>query len=219
MKIFFLNSTLNIGGAERMHYEILRRLDSSIFIRKVCCLYGPGTIGRTLIAEGMDLSHGLINNKYDIIGFYKLFRLLKEESADVLCIQNSPLTLFWGFIFGRMLKVPCIITVVHNMKDVDWGERFKSRIVNGFIMRRLDRIIVVSRARMNSLIMEYNLKPEKFVLIHNGIDTDRVMDFKDIKIGDKVIVGIKKDDTLTCAALSYNTKEVEIIGKYIYNGF
>ena len=45
------------------------------------------------------------------------------------------------------------------------------------------------------------------------------MDFKDIKIGDKVIVGIKKDDTLTCAALSYNTKEVEIIGKYIYNGF
>lgn len=195
-KIFFLNTTLNIGGAEKVHYEIVRHLDNSVFTKKLCCLYGPGTIGKILIEEGADLSHSLMKNKYDMIGIYNFFRLIKKERPDLLCIQSLPLTLFLGFICGKILKVPSIVAVVHDMIESNKWTSFKSGLVNKLIMHRLDKIIVVSEARMNSLIKEYNLKPEKLILIHNSIDTQRFVNLKDgngfrreigVSDGDKII--------------------------------
>src|SRR3989338_4833006 len=100
-KIFFLNSTLNIGGAEKMFYEMVKHLDGSMFDKKVCCLYAPGKLGEKLIAEGMSLSHSLMRNKEDLRAVYGLFCLLKKERPDILCLESSPLILFWGFICGK----------------------------------------------------------------------------------------------------------------------
>ncbi|MBU1933605.1 MAG: glycosyltransferase [Candidatus Omnitrophica bacterium] len=172
-KIFFINSTLNTGGAEKMLYELVKHLDPSEFSIKVCCLYKPGAIGGALIQEGVDLRHGLMKGKRDLIGVYKLFRLLREERPDLLCLASSPLTLFWGFVCGRILKVASIVTVIHTMLKPDRWVRFKSGFVNRLVLSRLDGIGVVSRRKLDSLVKEYGLRPDKVTLIHNGVDIDR----------------------------------------------
>jgi glycosyltransferase involved in cell wall biosynthesis len=114
--------------------------------------------------------------------------------------------LFWGYICGKALKIPFIVSVVQNMADPGFWVRFKSRLVNKLIMRGLDNIIVVSRARKDSLIKEYNLVPEKIKLINNSVDINRFKDFnfKDINRLKKEI-GISEDD-----------KVIGMVGRLVY---
>lgn len=172
-KLAFINSTLSLGGAEKMAYEVIRGLDKTGFHIKAYCLYRPGFIGRALMAEGIDFSHTLMRNKYDIAGIYRLFTLLRKERPDILYLENSPLVLFWGFICGRMLDILHIVTVFHTMRKPVWWRRLKSDFVNRLILRRLDRIGVVSKVKLDSLIKEYRLDPARVELINNAVDIDR----------------------------------------------
>jgi len=190
-KILFINSTLNIGGAERMLYEIIRRLDKAKFDIRVACLYKPGYFGERLISEGINLRHGLMKNKYDLTVVYRLVSVLKKELPDVLYIEASPLVLVWGFISGRIAGAPIMKTVIHSMKP-GLKLRIKSYLVNTLILKRLDRIGVVSMAKLKSLIKTYKLDPCKIELIYNAIDIDR---FNDVKAADclRETLGIPKN--------------------------
>ena len=203
-RIFFLNSTLRVGGAEKMVYELVRHLNHNKFQIKVCCLYGSGLIGEMLMAEGIDVNYSLMRNKYDLIGVYKFLSLLKKSRVDLLYIDQGLVSLFWGFICGRMLKVPSIVSIVQNMVDSCWWVRFKSRLVNKLIMHRLDKIIAVSKARMDSLIKEYNIMPKKLILVNNSVDMDRFTDFKDKNVLRQEI-GISEDE-----------KVIGMVGRLVY---
>ncbi|MBU1147284.1 MAG: glycosyltransferase [Candidatus Omnitrophica bacterium] len=194
-KILFLNSTLDIGGAEKMFCELVRHLDNTKFNKKVYCFYSPGTLGEGLISEGINLEHSLIRNRYDLVGIFKFFFMLKKEKADLLYIENSPLTLFWGFLFGKITKVPFMATVVHFMKKPSLLLRLKSGFVSRLILTRLDRVGVVSKAKMDSLTKEYRLRPEKVMLINNAIDIGAFTDIKDTNVLKKEI-GIYKDEKI-----------------------
>jgi|GEM_PF-202934 len=172
-KIFFLNSTLDVGGAEKMFYEIVKRLDSSMFAKKICCLYAPGKIGEALISEGFDLSHSLMRNKYDLRVIYRLFRLLRLERPDMLCVESSSLALFYGFICARLVGISCVVTFIHNMRKPGFWERVKTDIIYRIILPRLDGIGVASKAKLDSMIREYNMDKDRVVLIHNGVDLSR----------------------------------------------
>lgn len=194
-KIFFVNSTLSLGGAEKMVYEVITHLDKAMFSVKVCCLYGPGAIARALMAQGVDIEHSFMKNKYDLLGLYRLLRLVKKERIDLLYLESSPLTLFWGFLFARIAGVSRIVTVIHGMRPPMRWIRFKSEMISRFILPRLDAIGVVSRIKRDSLIKEYGLDPKKVELIHNGIDIDRFNGLKDKdKLREKI--GISKDEKI-----------------------
>lgn len=171
MKILFVHSRLSLGGAEKMAYEVIKGLDRSRFQVKVCCLYSPGTIGKRVLSEGIDMVHSLMQDKYDLAGIYRLFSLLKKERPDILHLESSPLVLFWGFICARLLKIPRKVTVIHTMRKPEKWERFKSGIINRLLLRRLDSIGVVSRLKMESLIRDYGIDPDRLCLLHNAVDT------------------------------------------------
>ncbi len=194
-KIFFLNSTLSLGGAEKMAYEVIMHLDKARFSTKVRCLYRPGTIAKMLMAQGVDIEHGFMKNKYDLLGLYRFFCMMKKECIDLLYLESSPLTLFWGFLFAKILGVPRIVTFIHNMRAPARWIRFKSGVVSRLILPRLDRIGVASRARRDSLIREYNLDPKKVELINNAIDIDRFKTVKD-KAGLRKEIGISKNEKI-----------------------
>ncbi|MDP2922085.1 MAG: glycosyltransferase [Candidatus Omnitrophota bacterium] len=192
-KILFLNSTLNTGGAEKMFYEIVTRLDRTQFTARVVCLYGPGTIGQRLISEGMDLRHSVIKNKYDI---KRVFKLIKEECPDILCLESSPLVLFWGLVCGRLAGVKGIVTFVHSMKRPGFWIGLKTYIVERIVLSRLERIAVPSMAKLEALKKAYSLDSSKLVLIQNCIDIEacrgngdinRLKNSIGIKQGEKVI--------------------------------
>ncbi|MDP8230602.1 MAG: glycosyltransferase [Candidatus Gorgyraea atricola] len=194
-KIAFLNSTLNIGGAEKLGYEIMRDLDKARFTVKSFCLYGPGVIGKRLTSEGIDLTHSLMRNKYDFLVIFRLIKALKAEEIDILYLESSPLVLFWGFICGRIARIPYIYTTIHTMRKPEAWKRYKSGIINRLILRRLDRVGVPSRIKYDSLIKEYGLDSKKLELIQNGIDIKKFDRLKKAN-GLKKELGISRDQKI-----------------------
>ncbi|MBU1061528.1 MAG: glycosyltransferase [Candidatus Omnitrophica bacterium] len=194
-KIVFINSSLSLGGAEKIVYEVIKGLDRTRFQIKSYCLYSPGVIGKALMLEHIDFNHSFMRNKYDLRGIYRLAKLVGKERTDVLYLQSSPLVLFWGFILGMMFKIPHTVTVLHGMKDSFWRERLKSNIVNRLILHRLDRIGVVSKAKLASLLKKYKLDPSKVELINNAVDIDRFTPLKDID-GFKKKIGITDNEKI-----------------------
>ncbi|MFC1620950.1 glycosyltransferase [Candidatus Omnitrophota bacterium] len=191
-KITFLNSTLNIGGAEKLGYEIAQGLDKTRFSVKSICLYGPGVIGERLVSEGMVLTHSLMRNKYDFLAIFRLIKILRKEKIDVLHLESSPLVLFLGFICGRIARIPRISTTIHTMRKPEAWKRYKSGIINKLILRRLDRISVPSKIKYDSLIKEYGLDQKKLELIQNGIDIKKFDRLKKAN-GLKKELGISRD--------------------------
>ncbi|MDP2911547.1 MAG: glycosyltransferase [Candidatus Omnitrophota bacterium] len=194
IKVSFVNSTLNTGGAEKVCSELIRRMDRGVFNVNAYCLYKPGSLGTALISQGVGLKHDFMKSKYDIPGFFKFLSMVKKDIPDILCLEASPLVLFWGFLASRILGISRVITVVHNMKP-SYPQRFKTPVINRLILKRLDMVIAVSNARLELLIKECGLDQSKTILVYNGVDTDKFINKKDenmkkqlgIKSGDKVI--------------------------------
>ena len=169
-------------------------MDRGIFYVNVYCLYKPGPLGAALISQGTSLKHDFMKSKYDITGFFKFLLMVKKDTPDILCLEASPLVLFWGFLASRILGISRVITVVHNMKP-SYAQRFKAPVINRLILKRLDRVIAVSNAKLELLIKECGLDQSKTNLVYNGVDTDKFFNKKDenvkkqlgIKSGDKVI--------------------------------
>lgn len=203
-KILFLNSTLNIGGAEKMFYETVRHLDSSMFTKKVCCLYGPGKIGEALISEGVDLNHSMMKNKYDLRVIYRLSRMIRLEKPDILCIESSPLALFWGFICTKFSRVSCVVTFIHNMRKPGFLARTKTDMIYRLVLPGLQGIGIVSQARIDSMVKEYGLNRAKLFLIQNGIDISKFS-------GNKNTDGLKK--TL---GISKSEKIIGMVGRLVH---
>jgi glycosyltransferase involved in cell wall biosynthesis len=70
-------------------------------------------------------------------------------------------------------------------------------------MNKIDKIIVVSKAKMDSLIREYNLNPDKLVLINNCVDIDKFMDLED------------KDELKRKTGISCGEKVIGMVGRLV----
>ena len=71
-RIFYLITDLDIGGAEKMLFELVQRIDRSKFAPEIGCLKGEGILGRRLEALGIKVKHhrepDLRRHKYRWIG-------------------------------------------------------------------------------------------------------------------------------------------------------
>jgi glycosyltransferase involved in cell wall biosynthesis len=75
------------------------------------------------------------------------------------------------------------------------GMRFKLNLVSRFVLRRLDRIGVVSMAKLNKLLSQFRLNPKRLDLIYNSVDLER---FKNLEKGAEIreIMGIPPENKI-----------------------
>ena len=72
----FINTTLEVGGAETLLVNLVRKLDRGRFAPEVCCLKAKGELGELLAGE-VPVFSNLLGGKFDwrILGRLKrLFR-------------------------------------------------------------------------------------------------------------------------------------------------
>ena len=167
------------GGTERQVLELCKNIDRRGFEVVVACLskgdrfleqlenYGIKTIGlkvdRIYSLEG--LSRGL---------WFRDF--LKEEEVDVLMTHHFGSDI-WGTIFGRMAKVPVIIS---NRRDSGFWRKRRHVLVYRLLQGWVDKIVVVSQAVKDVVVEEEEVKNGKIEIIYNGIDIQRFKRTSDV---------------------------------------
>lgn len=171
VKIVHLISTLQIGDAEAVLYELIKRLDKNTFSQTVI-YFKSGSYVEKLKQLGVEMHHvhGLFFC-YDPIFFVRLFLLLKKLSPDCMHTMLFGAN-FWGRFVAWIFKIP----VTHTL----YGVPLHAGFIKGFVDRLSVRffpqknIVAVSDTVAHSL--HYHapwINTSDIKIIKNGIDPDR----------------------------------------------
>ncbi len=163
---------LAIGGAEKKLLELVKHLDKKRYKIIVCSIGQGGPLQKDFEALNLDVVVCHKRNKFDLSLISKVARLIRECEIDL--VQT---TLLLADLVGAFaarwsgLRPPVISweTVSHGENDI---LRTKSRHVWAYkaAMKRVDKIVAVSREIQTSLIQRRGIPPEKIELIHYGVD-------------------------------------------------
>jgi glycosyltransferase involved in cell wall biosynthesis len=165
--VLYLITELDVGGAERILFDLVTHLDRAKYNPAVACLTGHGDVGRMLEKAGVPVHYLDMRGKYDLRLLFTLPRLLRELNIQILhtFLYHANIT---GGLAGRRAGVPVRIASVH-MLEFRRGRLFGERRSG----RRFDRVVCVSRTVREHMLDKGRIPDEKLVLIPNGIDLKR----------------------------------------------
>jgi glycosyltransferase involved in cell wall biosynthesis len=169
--VLFLEPTLPLGGAERVLFDLVTRLDRDRFRPVVCCLKTPGAIGEALAARGVPVYHDLLSYRYSPAVLPRLVGLLRRERIQVIHTIHQPLNNFWAVLAGRLAGGPVLVSSVHATRST--SHRGRAMLLNRLIGPRLDAVVALAELHRQFLIDEWRIDPAKIRVIPNGIDLAR----------------------------------------------
>ncbi len=168
-KILYLITDLNIGGTEKMLYELIKRLDRNKFDPVVCGLKSHGYYaekienrGISLITLNIDKGISLLNN---FLAIFCLVKIIREEKIKLLHTFLFRAN-FIGRIAGRLAGVRNVISSVRVVEKEKKYHLFFERITS-FLS---DKFIVNSATLKQFVSEKMKINPQKIEIIYNGID-------------------------------------------------
>jgi len=165
VKVLFLITELDIGGAEKALYEIVRGIDRKRFCVEVASLYGKGTVAEWLKKEEIPVHHLNMKGKWDAGVLFRLSSLLKNQNFDILYAF-----LFHAGLIGRFAALlagtPAVISAVRVAEKRRPSHLILERLTRGLVTM----YVAVSEDVRRFVIRECRLRPEKVVTIPNGVD-------------------------------------------------
>ncbi len=174
MKVLILITKSGWGGANRYVYDLATNLPKNQFEVEVMA-GGNGPFITALLEAGIKAEGTLpigrdVNFFEDVKAFFKLIKILKEKTPDVLHVNSSKIGGL-GALAGRVAGVPRIVFTAHG-----WAFNENRSIVSKFFIKFLYWIIMflshVTIAVSEGLKYQIRNWPavyDKMTVIHNGI--------------------------------------------------
>jgi glycosyltransferase involved in cell wall biosynthesis len=166
VKVFYLITELNVGGAERALARLLAGLDRERFDPVVACLYGSsGPLAASIRALEIPVIDLGMTHKLRLDSLWRLYRLLRDEHPDILHTWLFHANLA-GRVLGRLAGAPVVVCGERTMgMESPW--RY---LVNRLTLFLADRVICVSEQVSAFCARRIGLTPDKTVVIPNGVD-------------------------------------------------
>ena len=179
MKILYIITNLNLGGAEVQLYKIVENLKNNHQI-KVISLLSMGDIGDKLIKSGIELS--VINfskKRFLFFSFLKLCITISKFKPDIVHTWMYHANLIGG-LAAKMSNVKSILWSIHH-NDLSTVHNKLSTVViakiGAFFSHLIPKqIICVSNDSIKRHI-NFGYQQKKMIFIPNGID---VLEFSNI---------------------------------------
>ncbi len=167
LRVAFLVTSMEVGGAETLLWNLIHRLDRQRFDPQVVCLKERGTLGERLM-ETHTVHSQLIGGKYDITVIHRLAQLFRSEAIDAVITVGCGDKMFWGRVAAWQAGVPVIISALHSTGWPDGVGKW-----NRLLTRITDAFIAVAQAHGEHLAFGERFPREKIHVIPNGVDTER----------------------------------------------
>ncbi len=167
LRVLFLNTTLDVGGAETLLVNLVRRLDRQRFAPEICCLKQSGALGEMLAAE-MPVSADLLKSKYDLRILGRLTRLFRKRQIDAVVTVGAGDKMFWGRLAAWRAGVPVVMSALHSTGWPDGVGR-----LNRLLTPLTDMFIAVAEPHGRYLVERERFPASKVCVIANGVDVER----------------------------------------------
>lgn len=165
IRICQLITELRPAGAERMLFELARRIDRDRFDVQVAALRG-GVVADWLAEIGVKVTVAGMSGKWDLAGLRPIFDHLRDERIDILHTH-----LFHADLVGRLAAAHAGIEhLVHTVHVVEKRFRPWQFAFARVAATTCDRIIGVSQAVVDFHSRRSGLPAWRYATIPNGID-------------------------------------------------
>lgn len=205
IKICFLITGLNTGGAETMLYRLASGLDRSRFDVKVVSLTGHGLFGARLEQKGVRVvSLGMRSGPMSLLGLWRLVSMLRAERPDILqtWLYHAD---FVGLIAGWLAGVR---TLAWNVRCTALNTAYRPWITYAIsrLLARLSRLpnVVITNSRAGQVTHEQiGYSPKRWEYIPNGIDTDEFRPSSESRLALRDELGV-----------AHNTPLIGLVARY-----
>ncbi len=173
IKIIFVTAALEIGGAEKFFYDLLKNLDRENFEPYLVTVVGGGILEKDF--QNLNIPtyiYGRRRIKYigGIFQFFELWNLFEKIKPDIVHTQLFAPDL-WGRLAASLARVPIIITTEQNV-NIDQSD------LREFLKKRTytlaDVTVAISTAVKKYALKRYNIPENKIVIIPNDVDTEKI---------------------------------------------
>ncbi|MEK9183087.1 MAG: glycosyltransferase [Patescibacteria group bacterium] len=171
IKIIFVMNAMEIGGAEKFFYDLLKHLDKEKFAPQLATVIGSGALENDFRALGLPVhifGHRRLSYLGGIRQCWQLYRLFKKEKPQIVHTQLFAADL-WGRLAARLARVPIIITTEQNINyDQSWIRELLKRIT----YHLADATVAISSAVKRYARYKYKVPKDKILMIPNDVDVD-----------------------------------------------
>lgn len=169
IRVLHLINGLEIGGAEILLFEVLRRIDRGRFDLHVASLLGPGRLGPRFEAAGIPVIDLSRRGRFTPRSVARLRQLLREHPCDILHAHLVHATLVARWL-RRRRAVPVLVTSQH-FPPLERGGF--PRWIHRRTAHRDDMTVAVSASIARELIEGLGVPRAQVTVIENGIDLTR----------------------------------------------
>lgn len=171
IRIGFVQAWLTVGGVERLVQSLANRLDRSRFEVHLLNLYGPGTIGEQMQAEGWKLVTHLAHGKFDPGAGGRLRRAYEAADLDVVYAHDSALAMFWAGMARRQRPRPRLVLGFHSTGKL--GDPVQHFLARRATLPVADRLVALAETHRRFLARELRVPESRFAVIPSGVDLSR----------------------------------------------
>jgi glycosyltransferase involved in cell wall biosynthesis len=166
IRVVHLVSTLNIGGLEKVVFDLVRCSDKEAFDVRVLCVGEVGALGPDFERLGVPVEGLHLIGQGTIRTGWRLARRLKQLQIDVLHTHN-PTPHAVGAIARQLASIPVLVHTKHGQNyPGKWQKVLVNRVASWFS----DRVVPVSRNAATISETVEGVSRRKISVIHNGID-------------------------------------------------
>lgn len=192
INIIHVLACLDVGGAELLVLDFLKRLNRDKYAPTVCSLKKNGSIEKDFKTAGIPV---LVADKKDGIDLslpFKLARIFCREKIDIVHTHNAAPWLYGG-IASRILNSKILFHTEHaNL----YGHDKKMMLAERYLSRITSRVIVDADKVGDFLVNTEKINRNKIELVFNGVDIDKYSNIKINRVSKRLELGITPEQKL-----------------------
>ena len=167
LNVMFLLTSMPVGGAETLLFNMVRKFDRRRIQPMIACLKQRDELGEKISAE-IPVFERLIRHKYDLTVVPRLKKLFRDNGVDAVITVGAGDKMFWGRLAAWWHGVPVIFSALHSTGGPDGVGK-----LNRLLTPVTDGFIAVARQHAEFQITQEQFPESKVFLIPNGIDVER----------------------------------------------
>jgi glycosyltransferase involved in cell wall biosynthesis len=168
-RVLILLDQLGVGGAAQVALSHALSLNRNRFSPIVCVAHSGPAYGQDDMLKRVGVPVVQIERKsaWETRPWKPLWRVLPDIS---ILHSHGGGANFWGRIWGRLFRVPIVVTHYHTAAD---QKGRPLHLIDRTMSPLSDRIVAVSQFDRQLAIRLEHLPPDKVVTIYNGVDMSK----------------------------------------------
>lgn len=163
--------SMPVGGVETQLMAVLSRLNKDRYNVSICCIRDLGVLGVKAAEAGIEtVALDLMkSNRFSPGIARQISKTVREHNIHILWTHQYVANLY-GRMAAFLARTPVVISNFHSLYD---NPKIHRRLFNHILSYGTDAMVAVSHAVASDIRKYDRVRPEKIIVIHNGIDLSR----------------------------------------------